>query len=118
MAARSFFAVDSQALTVVFSKTQKVGDKVINNSDSPNGTIYSFGSGFSTREVKIEDKGGNSNILEDDNHKAHIVTEGAGLVAAGTGIETESLIRLQALDAFGNPVGHQYLCVLAKRRHG
>ena len=105
MAARSFFAVDSQALTVVFSKTQKVGDKVINNSDSPNGTIYSFGSGFSTREVKIEDKGGNSNILEDDNHKAHIVTEGAGLVAAGTGIETESLIRLQALDAFGNPVG-------------
>ncbi len=78
---------------------------VINNSDSPNGTQYAFESGFSTRQVTIEDTGGSADTLEDDNHTAHIVTDGAGLVANGTGVEAESVIQLQELSATGVPIG-------------
>lgn len=97
MALRSFFAIDSASLTVVFSTTQSVGDPVANSSDSPDGSQYVFNEGFSTREITVDDAGGSVDTLEDDDEGNHIVTDGAGLVANGNGIESESLIQLQEL---------------------
>ena len=105
MVARTLYAIDSEALTVTFSTSQSVGDTVINNSDSPNGTQYAFGTGWSTQQITVEDTGGSQDILEDDNSAAHTVIDGAGIVANGNGIEAESIIQLQALDSGGNPTG-------------
>ena len=105
LVARALYAIDSEALTVLYSTAQSVGDTVINNSDSPNGTQYTFGAGYSTLQVIVEDTGGSADILEDDNHTSHIVTDGAGLVANGTGIEAESVIQLQEMSASGIPIG-------------
>ncbi|MCX8226690.1 MAG: calcium-binding protein, partial [Sulfitobacter sp.] len=105
MVARALYAIDSEALTVLYSTAQSVGDTVINNSDSPNGTQYTFGAGYSTLQVIVEDTGGSADTLEDDNHTSHIVTDGAGLVANGTGIEAESVIQLQEMSASGIPIG-------------
>lgn len=105
MPIRSLFAIDSEALKVTYSRTQNVGDNVINNSDSPNGTQYNFGSGYSTRQVIVDDRGGNSDTLEDDNHWNHVVIDGKGLVSNGTGIEAESVIQLRELTDAGTPTG-------------
>ncbi|MBM1311350.1 Hint domain-containing protein [Sulfitobacter mediterraneus] len=105
MPIRSLFAIDSEALKVTYSRTQNVGDNVINNSDSPNGTQYNFGTGYSTRQVIVNDRGGNSDTLEDDNHWNHVVIDGAGLVSNGTGIEAESVIQLRELTDAGTPTG-------------
>lgn len=105
MAARSFYAIDSESLTVTFSTTQAIGASVINNSDSPNGTQYVFGSGWSTRQITIDDTGGSVDTLEDDNNTAHVISDGGGLVTNGNGVEAESIIQLQELDATGTPTG-------------
>ncbi|WP_323766346.1 Hint domain-containing protein [Marinovum sp.] len=105
MVARTFYAVDSQALTVILSTSQTVGDTIINNSDSPDGTQYQFNEGFSAYQITLEDTGGNPDTFEDDDLAHHVITDGAGLVADGTGVEAESIIRLQELSADGTPVG-------------
>ncbi|MHA6324007.1 Hint domain-containing protein [Roseivivax sp. CAU 1753] len=105
MATRSFYAIDSESLTVTFSTTQTVGDSIINNSDSPNGTQYVFGAGYSTAQITVDDTGGSVDTLEDDAQATHVITDGAGLVANGNGVEAESIIQLQELDAFGAPTG-------------
>ncbi|MBM1634960.1 Hint domain-containing protein [Sulfitobacter mediterraneus] len=105
MVARSLYAIDSEALKVTYSRTQSVGDNVINNSDSPNGTQYAFGTGYSTRQVIVDDRGGNADRLEDDNHWNHVVIDGKGLVSNGTGIEAESVIQLRELTDAGTPTG-------------
>jgi Ca2+-binding RTX toxin-like protein len=105
MVARTLYVVDSEALRVIFSTTQSVGATVINNSDSPNGTRYVFNSGYPSRAVTINDTGGSSNTLEDDRATTHVVTDGAGLVNNGNGVEAESLIQLQILDENGAPTG-------------
>ncbi len=105
MVERTLYVVDSEALRVTFSTTQAAGATVINNSDSPNGTRYVFSSGYPSRAVTINDTGGSSNTLEDDRASTHIVTNGAGLVNNGNGIEAESLIQVQLLDANGSPTG-------------
>ncbi len=104
MALRSFFAIDSASLTVTFSTTQTVGDSVINSSDSPDGTQYVFNSGFSTQEITVDDTGGSLDTLDDDDPTNHIVTDGAGIVSNGNGIESESVIELQELVG-GVPTG-------------
>jgi len=105
MAARSFYAIDSGSLTVIFSSSQTVGDSVINNSDSPNCTQYVFGSGWSTRQITVEDTGGSVDTMEDDNSANHIITDGGGLVTNGNAVEAESFIQLQELDAGGTRSG-------------
>lgn len=105
MVARSFYAVDSEALSVTYSTTQLVGDHIINNSDSPDGTQYVFREGFSTRQITVEDTGGSTETFEDDAVGSHVITDGGGLVNDGTGVEAESVIQLQEMSADGTPFG-------------
>lgn len=108
MVLRTFGAIDNEALTVVSApgnSNQNPGDPIINNSNSPNGTIYEFGGGFPTRIIELDDTGGNPDVFEDGNPGGHTITDGKGLVADGTGVESESILRLRELDVNGNPTG-------------
>ena len=113
MVARTFFAIDNTALIVDSSSNAAiVGNAVINNSDTPDGTIFTFSSSQGTN-ITIEDDGAfadaipadNNLFFNDDELAQHQVTDGGGIVANGTQVEAESLIELQALDAFGVPTG-------------
>lgn len=105
MPVRSFVAIDSDNFVVSSSSNSGlVGKGIINNSDTPNGTVFQYSSGGGTT-VTIDDRSGNPDIVEDDRHTGHRVIDGGGIVANGTGIEAESLIYVRALDADGNPTG-------------
>lgn len=108
MVARTFSAMDSAALTVVSapsSSNQSPGEAITNESDSPDGTVYEFQAGFSTQSIMLEDTGGDADTFEDDDTGGHTITDGAGMVANGTGVEAESIFYLRALDEFGNETG-------------
>ncbi len=105
MVSRTISAFDNDLLTVSSgSPSLTPGSPVINNSDTPDGTIFVF-SGGAPSTVTIDDTGGSQDVLEDDRFAEHRITDGAGLVGTGTGIEAESLIFLRALDEFGNQIG-------------
>ncbi|MEL7259302.1 MAG: Hint domain-containing protein [Pseudomonadota bacterium] len=105
MALRSFFAIDNNNLVVDSSSNGSiVGNPVINNSDTPDGTIFTYSAGGGTT-VTLDDTGGNVDTFEDDNTAGHNITDGGGIVANGTPVEAESLIFVRALDSFGNPTG-------------
>lgn len=105
MVARSFFAVDSENMIVQSSSNASiVGDPIRNNSDTPNGTVFTYSAGGGAT-VTIDDTGGDPNIFEDDQSGSHTVTDGNGLVANGNGVEAESTMVIRALDADGNQTG-------------
>ncbi|WP_170754436.1 Hint domain-containing protein [Ruegeria lacuscaerulensis] len=105
MVLRSFFAQDSSSLIVTSSSSGGiVGNSIINNSDTPDGTIFSFSGGGGTT-VTLDDTSGSPDIFNDDQAGGHIITDGGGIVADGTPVESESIIVLRALDGDGNPVG-------------
>ncbi|MFV2053895.1 Hint domain-containing protein [Aliiroseovarius sp. YM-037] len=81
-----------------------VGNPIINNSSTPDGTVFLF-SGGGGATVELNDTGGSFDTFEDDNPSNHVITDGNGLVADGTQVEAESLIRVRALDDMGNPTG-------------
>ena len=102
---RSFFANDNDSLVVTSSSAPGiVGNPVINNSSTPDGTVFLF-SGGGGATVELNDTGGSFDTFEDDNESNHVITDGNGLVADGTEVEAESLIRVRALDDMGNPTG-------------
>lgn len=105
MALRSFFAQDSSSLVVASSpRGSIVGNPIINNSDTPDGTVFTYSGGTGTT-VTLNDTGGRRNRFEDDREDNHVVTDGGGIVADGTEVEAESHIRVRALDGNGNPTG-------------
>lgn len=105
MVLRTFVAHDSEALVVVSSSSGGiVGNPIVNNSSTPNGTIFQFTSGFATN-VTLDDTGGSSNIFDDDDPGNHIITEGGGIVQNGNQVESESVINVRLLDAGGNETG-------------
>lgn len=105
MVARTFFAIDSASMVVQSSSNASiVGNPIINNSDTPNGTVFTYSSGGGT-EVTINDTGGNPNRFEDDQSANHIVTDGGGIVADGNPVEAESTMVIRALDDDGNLTG-------------
>ena len=105
MVLRSFFAIDNDNLVVTSSSNGAlVGNPVINNSSTPDGTVFSYSSGGGTT-VTLDDTGGRRNRFEDDDETNHVITDGGGIVANGTEVEAESLIFLRALDTNGNPTG-------------
>lgn len=109
MVLRTFGAIDSEALTVVSApnnSNQNPGDTIINNSSSPNGTVYVFNDGFPTRIIELDDTGGSPDRFEDGQPNNHTITDGKGLVNNGTGVESESILQLRALDTNGNPTGN------------
>lgn len=101
----SLFAIDSANLVVLSSSNSTiVGNGVINNSDTPNGTVFTYSAGGGTT-VEIQDTGGSPDTFEDDNTAGHQVIDGGGIVANGTGVEAESRIEIRALDGDGNQTG-------------
>jgi len=106
MVTRTVLAFDSEALLVdASSPSRPVGSSIINNSSSPNGTIYEFQLGFGREQITLDDTGGDPDIFEDGIPGGHTITDGGTLVANGTGVESESVIFLRALDADGNETG-------------
>lgn len=109
MVARTLFAFDSASLLIdPSSPSGTPGNSIINNSSTPNGTIFEFQAGFSRVAVEIDDTAGGSNRLNDGLPNNHVVLDGGGLIADGTGVEGESIIVLRELDAFGNPTGPEF----------
>lgn len=105
MVARSFFAIDSENMVVQSSSNGAiVGDPIRNNSDTPNGTVFTYSAGGGAT-VTIDDTGGDPDIFEDDQSGSHTVTNGNGLVTNGNPVEAESTMVIRALDAFGNQTG-------------
>lgn len=59
MVARNLRVFDSEALLVdASSPFRPVGSSIINNSSTPNGTIFEFQSGFGRQQVVVDDAGG------------------------------------------------------------
>ncbi|WP_051927608.1 Hint domain-containing protein [Ruegeria halocynthiae] len=111
MVLRSFFAQDSESLVATFVPgtnnppgTVQVGNPIINNSDTPNGSIFAYSGGFGTT-VTLDDTSGGPNVFNDDQPFGHTITDGGGIVANGTPVESESIITVRALDSNGNPTG-------------
>ena len=113
MVLRTFVAFDNANLVVTSSSNAGlVGNGIINNSDTPNSTIFTYTAGSGT-SVTIDDTDVYADAIPDDNNlffndddpDDHTVTDGGGLVNNGNGVEAESTIVLQALDSGGNPTG-------------
>lgn len=105
MVIRTIEVYDNDFMTVAAgSPSMAPGSAIINNSDTPDGTIFQF-SGGTPATVTLDDTSANTDVLEDDDYAHHIITDGAGLVATSTGVESESLIYVRALDALGNQTG-------------
>lgn len=105
MVTRTIEAYDNELLTVASgSPSLRPGSAIINNSDSPDGTIYEF-SGGAPVTVTLEDTSANQDVFNDDDYGNHRITDGAGLVDTGKGVEAESLFYMRALDNCGNPTG-------------
>lgn len=106
MVARNLLVFDSEALLVdASSPFRPEGSPIINNSSTPNGTIFEFQSGFGRQDVVVDDNGGDPDVFEDDDPNNHSIIDGGGLVPNGTAVESESIIFLRALDEFGNQTG-------------
>ena len=111
MVLRTFFAIDSDNLVVTGSSNGSiVGNGIINNSDTPNGTTFVYSSGGGT-SVTVDDTDtfadaipeDNNLFFNDDDPSDHVITDGGGIVADGQIVEAESTILLLALDDFGAP---------------
>jgi hypothetical protein len=113
MVLRTFFAIDNDNLVVTSSSNAGiVGNGIINNSDTPNGTIFIYSGGGGT-SVTIDDTNtfadnipfDNNLFFNDDDRFNHTVTNGGGIVGNGSLVDAESTIILRALDSAGNPTG-------------
>ncbi len=105
MPLRDFFAFDNEAFVVDPSSPSLVpGSAIINDSDTPIGTIFRYSAGQGAR-LTVNDTGGDPDVFEDDDAANHVIVDGAGIVADGASVESESFHLLQQLDSLGNPVG-------------
>ena len=113
MVARSFFALDSETMVVTSSSSGAiVGNPIINNSDTPDGTVFAFSGGGGTT-ITLDDAGAFADAIPADNNlffndgepADHIITDGGTLVANGTQVEAESLIFVRELDSGGAEIG-------------
>lgn len=105
MVAQIFFALPNDSLVVTSSSSGGiVGNGIINNSSTPDGTVFEFLGGGGA-QIELDDTGGSPDVFDDDQSGSHIITDGGGIVADGNAVESESIINLRALDINGNPVG-------------
>jgi hypothetical protein len=106
MVQRQFAAFDNEAFVVDTSSPRLTsGSAISNNSDTPNGTIFSFTGGFEYQSIILEDTSTQPDIFNDNRPDQHQIAEGRGLVANGTQVESESYHFLRALDDAGNQTG-------------
>ncbi|MBW4708797.1 Hint domain-containing protein [Roseobacter sp. YSTF-M11] len=105
MVLRTFIAFDNDSLVVTSSANGGlVGNPVVNNSDTPDGTVFQYSSASGT-QIELNDTGGGASRFNDDNAGNHVITDGGGIVANGTAVESESILFLRALDSSGNQTG-------------
>lgn len=105
MVLRTFLAFDSANLVVTSSSNGGlVGNSIINNGNTPNGTVFQYTAG-SAEQITLDDRRGGSNVFNDGQPNQHRIVDGKGLVNNGTGVESESIIRVRALDDNGNETG-------------
>ncbi|WP_421054689.1 Hint domain-containing protein [Leisingera sp. D0M16] len=81
------------------------GSSIINNSDTPAGTVFTYDSSYAIEQVTLDDTGGDADIMEDDMAGSHTIVDGGSMVASGIPVEAESHHYVQELDADGNPFG-------------
>ncbi|WP_264210459.1 Hint domain-containing protein [Leisingera thetidis] len=106
MAIRTLSAFNADAFTVDGSSPYMTsGSSIINNSDTPAGTIFTYDSSYAIEQVTLEDTGGDADTMEDDMAGSHTIIDGGSMVASGTPVEAESHHYVQELDADGNPFG-------------
>lgn len=107
MVQRQFAAFDNEAFTVdPSSPSMAAGSAIINNSNTPVGTIFSFTPGFEYQSIILEDTSSEPDVFNDDEAGQHVITEGRGLVADGTQVESESYHFVRAIDeTTGHPTG-------------
>lgn len=106
MVERSFGARDNEALTIDSgSPNGTPGSPIINNSDTPVGTIFEYHGGFPNVTITLDDQSGDTTVFNDDQPASHIITDGQGIVPDGSQVESESKHYLRALDADGEPTG-------------
>lgn len=106
MVQRQFAAFDNEAFVVdPSSPSLNAGSPIINNSSTPIGTIFNFTGGFDYQSIILEDTSNEPDVFNDDEEGQHVITEGRGLVANGTEVESESYHFVRALDANGQPTG-------------
>lgn len=104
MVLRTILASDNEGLTVANgSPSLDPGDPIINNSNTPNGTIFDYNPSFS-QIITIDDTL-DVDVFNDDEEQFHVIVDGGTLVPVGTAVESESLIVLRELDSNGNPTG-------------
>ncbi|WP_109310732.1 Hint domain-containing protein [Ruegeria sp. AU67] len=110
MVLRSFFAQDSSSLVATFvpdtadANDIVVGGSIINNSDTPDGTIFTYSGGTGTT-ITLDDTAGSPDVFDDDLPTGHVITDGGGIVTNGMQVESESVITVRALDDDLNPTG-------------
>jgi hypothetical protein len=105
MVLRSFFSIDSENMLVTSSPSAGiVGTPIRNNSDTPNGTVFQYTSGGGTT-ITVDDTSGTPDVFEDDQAFSHTITDGGGIVANGTPVESESFIDIRQLDENGLETG-------------
>ncbi|MBO9397568.1 Hint domain-containing protein [Shimia sp. R9_2] len=108
MVMRKFMASDSQALKITSdSPFGTAGSSIINNSSTPDGTVFQFTGGYKDFMISLEDSSSDSSMFNDNAADNHVIVDGKGLVADGTKVESESHIYVQKLDAYGFPTGPQ-----------
>ncbi len=104
MVLRTILASDNQGLTVANnSPFLAEGSAIINNSSTPDGTIFNFTPSFA-QIITIDDTL-DEDVFNDDEENNHVIVNGGTLVAVGTEVESESLIVLRELDENGDPTG-------------
>ncbi|MEL7184238.1 MAG: hypothetical protein AAGK57_11410, partial [Pseudomonadota bacterium] len=106
MVLRRFPAFDNEAFTVDASSPRLAeGSPLINNGNTPRGTIFEYKAGFPYKTITLDDTGGDPDIFEDGQPNNHTIVDGMGLVANGQGVESESIHFFRALDDDGDPTG-------------
>ena len=105
MVAVTFFALPNDSLVVTESSSGGiVGNGIVNNSSTPDGTIFEFLGGPGA-QIELDDTGGLPTVFDDDQAGSHIITDGGGIVADCNSVESESIIIVRALDANEDPTG-------------
>ena len=108
MVLRIFGARDNEALTIsTDSPTGTPGTAIINNSDTPNGTVFTYNGGYPNLTLTLDDTSPDTDTFDDDAEASHQIVDGQGIVSDGASVESESLHFVRELDADGNPVGPQ-----------
>lgn len=106
MAIRTLSAFNANAFTVDGSSPyMSSGSSIINNSDTPVGTVFTYDSSYPIEQVTLEDTAGSADIMEDDKEWGHKIIDGGSMVASGTPVEAESHHYVQEVDAYGTPFG-------------